>query len=139
MRDLLIKILSIEFVRFGIVGALATALHYGIYWLLYHHINVNVAYTIGYIISWCFNFYLTAHFTFRTSTNIKRGVGFAASHLINYLLHIAFLNIFLWIGIPKSWAPIPVFCIVIPINFILVRYVFKAKGFATKDKQESES
>lgn len=34
-----------EFMRFGIVGIVATALHYGIYYLLQPHINVNVAYT----------------------------------------------------------------------------------------------
>ena len=34
-----------EFVRFGIVGIAATALHYGIYYLLQPYINVNIAYT----------------------------------------------------------------------------------------------
>ena len=42
-----------------------------------------------------------------------------------YLLHVAFLNLFLWLGVSKSLAPIPVFAIVIPINFLLVRFVFK--------------
>lgn len=32
-----------EFVRFGIVGIAATALHYGIYYLLQPYINVNIA------------------------------------------------------------------------------------------------
>ena len=34
-----------EFIRFGVVGVLATALHYGIYYFLQSFINVNVAYT----------------------------------------------------------------------------------------------
>ena len=129
MPTLIRKILSLEFVRFGIVGVVATALHYIIYWLLMHCINVNVAYTIGYLLSWCCNLYLTAHFTFRTTANVKRGVGFAISHLVNYLLHMALLNLFLWLGISKAWAPVPVFCIVIPVNFLLVRFVFKSRHF----------
>lgn len=118
-----------EFIRFGIVGALATGIHYGLYYLLNLVMNVNVAYTIGYVVAWCCNFYLSAHFTFKSETSVKRGVGFAISHGINYVLHMALLNLFLWLGLSETWAPIPVFCIVIPINFILVRYVFKSKCF----------
>ena len=53
-----------EFIRFGVVGVLATALHYGIYYFLQSFINVNVAYTTGYVISFIVNFYLTSYFTF---------------------------------------------------------------------------
>jgi hypothetical protein len=44
---------------------------------------------------------------------------------VNYLLHMLFLNLFLWIGVAEQWAPIPVYCLVVPINFLLVRTVFK--------------
>ena len=53
-----------ELVRFGIVGVTATAIHYGIYWLLMHVINVTVAYSIGYALSFICNFLLSSHFTF---------------------------------------------------------------------------
>ena len=46
------------------VGILATALHYGIYFLLQRFINVNIAYTLGYALSFIANFYLTEYFTF---------------------------------------------------------------------------
>lgn len=126
-----------EFIRFAIVGVVATGIHYGLYLLLVWTFDLretdtlytNIAYSVGYVVSWCFNFYLSAHFTFKSSTSVKRGVGFALSHGINYLLHLVLLNFFLWLGIPEAWAPIPVFCIAIPINFILVRYVFKSKYF----------
>ena len=114
-----------EFVRFGIVGVLATIIHYGVYLLLDRWIEVNVAYTIGYIVSLCCNLWLTAHFTFKTSVTPKRTVGFVVSHGVNYLLHIIFLNLFLWIGVVEKWAPLPVYCVVFPINFLLVRTAFK--------------
>ncbi len=126
-----------EFIRFALVGVLATGIHYGIYLLLLwifsisqdENLYTNIAYSIGYVIAWFCNFYLSAHFTFKSSTSVKRGIGFALSHLVNYLLHLLFLNIFLWLGMSDKWAPIPVFCIVIPINFLLVRYVFTSKRF----------
>ena len=115
-----------EAVRFGIVGVGATALHYGIYYLLQQVINVNVAYTVGYAVSFVANFYATSYFTFGTSPSWKKLFGMGAAHGVNYLLHML-LNVFLWMGIPKVWAPFPVFAVVIPVNFLLVRFVFKRK------------
>lgn len=114
-----------EFVRFCIVGVIATVIHYGIYLLLDQWINVNVAYTLGYAISLCCNLFLTAKFTFKEQITTKRIGGFLACHGVNYLMHMLLLNLFLWLGVPEPWAPIPVYCIVVPINFILVRTVFK--------------
>jgi len=120
-----------EFIRFAIVGVIATAIHYGIYLALLHAFHLeneiwtNIVYAIGYVISWFCNLFLTARFTFREKVTFKRGVGFAVSHGVNFLLHIAFLNFFMWLGVPSKLAPIPVYCIVVPINFVLVRTVFK--------------
>lgn len=119
-----------EFIRFAIVGVVATGIHYGIYWLLMKVMNVNIAYTIGYVVSWFCNLFLSARFTFKEKVSVKRGVGFALSHLVNYLLHMLFLNIFLAIGFSAEVAPIFVYVIVVPINFLLVRFVFKSKQFS---------
>lgn len=121
-----------EFIRFGIVGGTCTALHYGLYYLLQLWINVNLAYSAGYVLSFVVNFYLTSWFTFGASPSWKRFVGMIGAHGVNYLLHMLLLNLFLWMGIPQEWAPLPVFAIAIPVNFVLVRFVFKHKG---KDKE----
>lgn len=117
-----------EFVRFVMVGILATALHYGAYFLLQTLLDVNIAYTLGYALSFIANFYLTAYFTFGRKPSWGKAFGFGGAHLINYLLHIGLLNTFLWLGLSKPLAPIPVFAIAIPVNFLLVRFVFKRKN-----------
>lgn len=117
-----------EIVRFGIVGVLATAIHYAIYYLLLQTgVKVGIAFTIGYAISWLSNFWLSAHFTFRKKATTKKGVGFALSHFVNYLLQIICLEFFIWLGVPAALAPIPVYCVCIPVNFLLVRFVFNSK------------
>lgn len=116
-----------EFMRFVLVGVFATGLHYGIYIALQAFLYANVAYTLGYAFSFVANFYLTAFFTFGQRPSWKKAFGFGGSHLINYLLHIGLLNLFLWAGLPPRLAPLPVFAIAIPINFLLIRFVFKQK------------
>ena len=116
-----------EFVRFAIVGIIATAIHYGVYYILQWFIYVNIAYTIGYIVSFIANFDLSAYFTFGRKPSWGKALGFGGAHLFNYLLHIGLLNFFLWLGLSRPLAPIPVFSIAIPVNFLLVRFVFKGK------------
>lgn len=116
-----------EIIRFCIVGTLATGIHYGIYLLLNQFILVWLAYSIGYAISFVFNFYMTSVFTFREKATVRKGIGFVFSHLVNYLLHIFFLSLFIWVGVQENYAPILVYLIVIPINFLLVRFMFKSK------------
>lgn len=75
-----------EVIRFGIVGVLATILQYAIYWLLIRWFNPSVAMTIGYLISFAFNFVASTRYTFRVKASAKRGAGFAFSHAVNYVL-----------------------------------------------------
>ena len=81
-------------------------------------------YAIGYIISFCANYFLSARFTFKSHTTKKNGVGFAAAHVFNFFLQLGLLNFFIWLGVPKEWAPFPMYCIAVPSNFIIVRTVF---------------
>ena len=117
-----------EIIRFGIVGALATGIHYGVYWLLNGIINLNLAYTVGYFVSFVVNYILSAQFTFRKRKSVKNGFGFCGALLFNYLLQMGLLNLFIWLGFSKSLAPVPVYCVAIPTNFIIVRFVFRRAG-----------
>lgn len=117
-----------EAFRFCLVGGFATALHYGIYLILAPRIEVHVAYTLGYVVSFLANFFLTAYFTFRTTPSWAKLVGMAGAHAVNYLLHILLLSLFLAVGVPKEWAPVPVYAVAVPVNLLLVRFVFKRKG-----------
>ncbi|MEG1563893.1 MAG: GtrA family protein [Bacteroides sp.] len=71
------------------------------------------------------NFFLTSYFTFRSAPSFKKLFGFGSSHLVNYLLHIVLFNLFLFMGLSKEIAPIIVLAVAVPINFLLLRWVFK--------------
>lgn len=117
-----------QFFRFGIVGVIATIISYSIYIILEKlGFQYNVAYTLGYIISFCFNYVASTYFTFKTTANAKKGIKFAFAHGFNYILQMILLNVFIYKGISKGIAPIFVYCISIPINFLVVRIALKDK------------
>lgn len=114
-----------EFARFFIVGVTAAIIHYVIYFILYHWINTSFAYTVGYVLSWFCNLYLTSKFTFHRRATLKKSAGFAGAHVINYCMHIVLLQFFLWTGMHKALAPFFVMSIATLLNFMMVRFVFK--------------
>lgn len=119
------KTLYKEAIRFGIVGTISTSITYGVYYLLLHYINPSIAFTIGYLIAFVVNFILTTTFTFGVKATTKRGIGFTLSNIVNYSLSVGLLNMFIWMGLSESIAPIPMFAITIPLNFIIVRRLIK--------------
>lgn len=124
-----------EVARFALVGTAATLIQYGVYALLLllggalahggGHAWPTAAMTAGYAVSFVFNFFASTRFTFRVKATARRGAGFLLSHAVNYLLQMATLNLFLWMGVPKAWAPVPMFCVCVPVNFVLVRFFLK--------------
>ena len=70
-----------EMIRFAIVGTLVTVIHYGVYWLLQLVMNVNIAWTAGYIAGFIFNYYMSAYYIFRKKTSAKNGAGFGGAHI----------------------------------------------------------
>ena len=77
------------------------------------------------MVSFVCNFFMTSIFTFRSKASFRKGIGFGSAHIVNYLLQMLFLNIVINIGIDLEIAPVVVYLIVIPINFLMVRFVFK--------------
>lgn len=114
-----------EILRFAIVGIVATAIQYAIYLLLNMWMHPALSNTIGYLVSFAFNYVASTRYTFRVESNARRGAGFALSHVVNYSLQTILLSLFLWLGMAKWMAILPVFCICVPVNFILVRFFLK--------------
>ena len=114
-----------EIVRFGIVGGVATLIQYGVYLLMLYAVSPTLSNTIGYAVSVLFNFVASTRYTFKVKTNARHGAGFALSHLINYGLQIVMLHLFMALGFSEKLAPVPMFCVCVPINFLLVRFFLK--------------
>lgn len=116
-----------QFCRFVLVGGTATVIHYAIYLGLNSlGLKLNIAYTLGYGLSFIFNYVASNYFTFKEQPNAQNGIKFIGAHCCNYVIQMVLLNIYLYLGVPKIVAPIGVFVVAIPINFVLVRIAFKS-------------
>lgn len=118
-----------QFIRYCTVGSLAAGIHYGAYFVLqeYELVNLNIAYTIGYATSFICNFFMTSYFTFRSNPSLKKALGFGGSHLVNYLIHMGLFNLFLSLDVNQEIAPLFVLAVAVPVNFVMLRFVFKHK------------
>ena len=120
-----------EFIRFCIVGVVATLIQYAVYYLVQlmsdSSLWLNLSYTVGYVVSLVCNFFMTTYFTFRSRVSLKNVAGFGGSHLVNYLIHMVLFNTFISIGIDKVIAPWFVFAVAVPVNFTLLHFVYKNK------------
>lgn len=110
---------------------------------------LNVSYLVGYGVSFIANYIVSLKWTFKTQGSMSKGVGFAFSHAINAGMHVGLLNVFSrlgagsmivaaiqwgapwlaeWLPIlskPEAMLPLPVYVIVVPVNFLLVRFFLK--------------
>lgn len=117
---------ALEALRFIVVGGISTAITYVVYYLLLlENLGAVLAYTIGYIAGLIFNYTMSARFTFRKSMNVKNAIGFIFTNAFNYFLQVGLLWLFIYLGVHEKVAPLPMYAIAVPVNFIMVRTVFK--------------
>lgn len=112
---------------------------------------LSVTYSVGYVVSFVGNYLASLRWTFRTKGSVEKGAGFALSHAVNYGLQVGLLNLFLYMGVGQALVrvleacvpgvvrafpllgsadallPLPVFCVVVPVNFLMVRF-FLTRG-----------
>jgi putative flippase GtrA len=117
-----------QFLRFGLNGIFVTAIQYSVYLVLQKWINVNIAYTIGYLVSFAVNFVMTSYFTFHSKPSLKKFIGFSGSHVVNYCVQMGLLNLFLWIGMSNITAPIPAIAGAVIVQFTILRFVYKNRN-----------
>ena len=119
-----------EIIRFGITGVIATAIQYGLYVIFVDAVGVapTVSTVISYVLSFVCNFFLSSYFTFNSKPNAKKGIGFACSHIVNMGLQVGLVAVFQSV-VGKTLALLPAMAICIPVNYLLVRFVFSSKYF----------
>ncbi|MDE6513208.1 MAG: GtrA family protein [Muribaculaceae bacterium] len=115
-----------EFARFVIIGSLATGIDFLAYNIALQFFSYIICAYIGFAVSFLFNYWLSAKWTFRTKMTISNFVGMICVHAINL---IGCRTILLYIivdrfNINPRIGYIMVMGICLIISFILNRIVF---------------
>lgn len=127
-----------EIIRFGLVGGVATLLQYGMYVVFVHAVGTTpvVSTIISYAISFIFNFFLSNYFTFHSSPNALKGIGFTLSHLVNMGMQVGLVAIFKGLVGP-TLALLPALAICIPLNYLMVRFALTSQFFENSKSRKS--
>lgn len=114
-----------EPLRFAATGLAAAVVQYAVYYALLPPLGATPAWTVGFVVSLAVNYLLTTYFTFRVKPGKRNAGGFALGHLINWAMQTLTLNVFIWIGVPKTLAPLPMYAICAPLNYLMLRLLVK--------------
>jgi len=134
--------LSIQFIKFGIVGASNVVLNLVIYYaLLYFSVQYMIAYTIAFAVCVCNAYFWNSHYVFPKSKGggksfLKSVTAYGSTYLLSIGLLYALVEL---LNVSKWISPLFVLCITMPVNFILHKYwVFKGTGsYGTRDKEST--
>lgn len=113
-----------EFVRFCIVGVIATALDACIFYLVRIFASYQIALVSGYCLSLIVNYLLTIYWTFRKKPSAGNLLGVIGAHLFNlFVVRMSLMWLFVnMAGIPDRIAYIPTLLISMVTNFLVVRF-----------------
>ena len=123
-----------EFLRFCIVGVIATALDAAIFYLVRMFASYQIALVSGYCLSLIVNYLLTIYWTFKKKPTTGNLVGVIAAHMFNlFVVRMSLMWLFVnMAGIPDRIAYIPTLLISMVTNFLVVRFAVNK----TEKKQE---
>ncbi len=116
--------------RFAMVGVLCTMIDSVVYWLMLFFVPYSTAMVVGYFVSLLLNFILTTVWTFRASVGATNFIVVLVVHLFNcFVLRAGLLDFFvqdcLYEEITAYFLTI---LVSVPINYVLLRSYFSARG-----------
>jgi putative flippase GtrA len=120
------RLLTPEFRRFVVTGAVNTAASYALYFVLLQVVPYLVAYTIAYASGIILSYLLMARFVFRAPARWATALRFPLIYVAQYF--IGSVTIYLLVehaGVAPWLAAGIAMLIVVPTTFVLARLVFR--------------
>ena len=114
-----------QFIRFCIVGGICFLIDAAVYYVARLFLPYQIALISSYLISLCFNYFLTIYWAFKTSPSVQNLVGVVGAHLFNLFvvregLMWFFVEVLRW---DDSIAYLPMATISAVTNFLVIRTV----------------
>ena len=122
-----------QWIRFLVGGGINTAFTYGIYLILMLFVHYQIAYLIAYIVGVVFAYWFNAVIVFKVSLSWKGLFSYPIIYIIQYTISAFLLNIFVeTLQIDKIFAPLMIIIIMIPLTYVLNKYVLLISSSTNK-------
>lgn len=114
-----------EFVRFCIVGVIATGIDAALFYACKTVLPYQIALAIGYMTSLIVNYYLTTKWTFKVKQTWGNLIGIIAVHLVNlFVVRMGLMYVFVqMMGMSSDIAYVPTLCISVVFSFIAIKLI----------------
>lgn len=142
MKQIFKNFFTQSFLIFFVIGVITTLIHLLIYNLTLEPFDVIPANTIAFILSSLFSYSMNARFAFKKEINNTSFWLSMFAFLIKLLasngLTFLFDKLAIFLALPQliKFIPIPVTCIIFPIQYIIFHHIFivsKNKSMKKKD------
>lgn len=113
-----------QLVRFVVVGAVNTAVYYGVYRLVFLALPYLAAHAVAWIVAMAGSFLLNCHFTYRVRPTWAKAALYPLTNLPNAVLTtVGVLVLVELAGIDERVAPLVAAVVAIPITFLVTRWI----------------
>lgn len=118
--------ISGEVFRFIVVGAVNTIITYLIYLFFLSYFSYNFSYTLSFVLGILISYTLNTHFVFKEKWAWKKLIQFPLVYIVQYLASLILLSILIEsLSIDARFAPLAVIMLVLPITFVISKWVVK--------------
>jgi putative flippase GtrA len=119
-------LLEHEVVLFLIMGGINTVLTQLLYMALLLIASYGVSYSLSYAVGLPLAYVLNSKFVFKSEMHWKKMLQYPSVYVVQYLLGMALMVAFVeWLGVPEWIAPIPILALVVPVTFLMTRFIIK--------------
>ncbi|MFG2266139.1 GtrA family protein [Streptomyces sp. NPDC048720] len=124
-----------QMVTFAVVGAVNTAVYYGLYLLFLHWLPYLGAHVLAFALSMVGSFFLNARFTYRTRPTWRKFLLFPLTNATNFLVITAGVYVIVDVlHAGNRFAPLLASAAAIPVTFVVSRRIMLPGGRDVRDR-----
>ncbi len=114
-----------EFIRFCIVGVIASGIDAALFYAAKTIVPYQVALVIGYLVSLTVNYYLTTKWTFKVRQTLTNLLGIISVHLVNlFVVRMGLMSLFVQqLGLNSDVAYVPMLIVSVFFSFIAIKFI----------------
>ncbi|NIJ12830.1 putative flippase GtrA [Saccharomonospora amisosensis] len=114
--------------RYGMVGAVNTAVYYGLYQVLRPGMPYLLAHVLAIAVTIVVSYFLNCRFTFRTRPSLRTFLLFPLSQLTNFAVSTVVLYLFVdWFQVTHRIAPLVASLSAVPASFAVAQLVLAGR------------